>query len=418
RVYRPPRVFRDAEVRESVCLLLERTRGGRFVAGWAWLAVRPEPAAVGQLAKSEEEEEEEEEGHELASIGAAKAATRAGALATAAPGVMDDTQPSGTEQQRRRRGRQQQQQQLRWVKAWVGVWYRVVDWWFRSSWVTALWGFGNAGVEVGMETQAAEDEEAVAVVAAVGGGGFRGGWSPRGGRPLRRLHLGAPHPSFEGPVDLQAVALFRGLPSLARSVVVSGKHRRATAADSACLPGFGYPASDPSHNDRDAFNIISFALLQLHGKKEESCPVSTVFASGGFGSNATAFYSRKDTAVAALVAALEEVTGAAAAAAAAPPPPPAGTSSSSGGWTVSLPPDDPACALTATRNVFGRGVNGVPRRDVCTRPADAGGGSGGRSCFGSFVHVEQAEAARAPAVWALWVEALQMLQSWARVGDL
>ena len=363
------------------------------------------------------------------------------------------------------------------------------------------------------------------------------------------------------------MALFRLLPRLARSVVVSGKHRRAaTGDDSRCLPGLGYPASDPSHNADDAFNVVSMALLrleaeeaeeeeqvgvedeageeegeeegqgegelqagavmepavepqeaaaaereltgvagdtagaiprlrlqprpsaadpsqpharqplqllpprvvflQLHGKADASCPYSTVFASGGFGRNASAFYGRSDTAVAAVARALGRAAAVAAAAKAAE----AEAVGSVGGdeaeaqvkaeaveaglrqqqqglgWAVHLPPDDPACPLAATRNVFGRVVNGVPRCECCGRPADEGGpvaaaeegaaeegaavgvlagggrcdvgstgswsgggrgrGRGGRSCFGAFVHVEQAAEARDPEAWGVWAEAL------------
>ncbi|PNH05589.1 hypothetical protein TSOC_008147 [Tetrabaena socialis] len=429
-VYHPPSVFRDDELDEQVCVLLERTRGrgagARFVGGWAWLVVRP--GAGGQRAAGEAEAEAE--------------GVEAGLAAA-------------------------------------------------------------EGAKVG-SAEAEEAEAAVAEAAGPSAGSAGGGGSGRGGLQPR-LHLGAPHTGFEGPVDLQAVALFRLLPT-ALSVTVSGKHRRATAADSPCLPGAGYPASDPAHNAADAFNVLSYGLLaaearrlggrcgapgqggaaaqatgprrsadegggysaasggghpsggsdggvgsdegggggdgdggdggsgggplavflQLHGKAVESCPASTVFASGGFGRNATAFYARTDTAVARLAAALG-AAGAAAAAGAV-----AAAGDSSGGrslavaaaavaaqeerapWAVHTPLGDPTCGLVASRNVFGRVVNGVARAEACSKAADAaaaggggagGGGAAGGRCWGSFVHMEQAAEARRPAARGVWAAA-------------
>lgn len=235
------------------------------------------------------------------------------------------------------------------------------------------------------------------------------------------------------------------------SAVVSGKHRAATPAPSACLPA--YPASDPSHNAADAYNVISYALmkleaagafdpvnagatavpgqpsagptaadpaapihaagtppdvlerddgaarnsvcqkaifLQFHGKREENCANSTVFASGGFGPTAAAFHARNDTALAAVVRQLEV---------ALPP-----------GMTVHTPATDAGCILSATRNVFGRAVNGVPRKDVCTTAASEeppGEAQASASvCFGRFVHVEQSAATRGQEAWDTWAQVL------------
>ncbi len=253
----------------------------------------------------------------------------------------------------------------------------------------------------------------------------------------------------------QAIAVFKRTPA-AVSAVVSGKHRAATPAPSPCLPA--YPASDPSHNAADAYNVISYALLQLeaagafdrvnagatavngqpaatatttgattadpaapihaagtrpdipervdgavrnsvcqkaiflqfHGKKEENCANSTIFASGGFGPTAAAFHARNDTALAAVVRQL---------AVAAPP-----------GITVHTPATDASCILSATRNVFGRAVNGVPRRDVCSTAASEepqeGTQGGAGACFGRFVHVEQSAAPREQSAWGMWAQVL------------
>ncbi|GIL88305.1 hypothetical protein Vretifemale_16223 [Volvox reticuliferus] len=469
QVYHPPAVFRDVKLRESVCVLLERTHGGRFVAGWGWLVVRPAPVEDDEgerggteelnNADAQEEEDRRQHGHQQREEPGGLTLTSR----SAASGADNDKlrlqlvrQTDGQQHEQQ----QQQQGQISWIpisrrRRWWWCWY-----WWRGrdlEWIRNMSG--------GEEAQDQEEDEEAAGESAVEEETMvvRSGWTPhRGRRPLRRLHLGVPHPSFEGPVDLQAVALFRRLPSLARSVVVSGKHRRATDADSTCLPGLGYPASDPSHNDRDAFNIISFSLLelekeelsqrcgggagdgdggggcggggeesgwqglamflQLHGKAPESCPGSTVFASGGFGSNATVFYGHSDTAVAGLAAALKDATATAAATAAVTVTATVtagfldgghGGESGAESWAVHTPLDDLRCVLTATRNVFGRVVNGVARADACTRSADEGVAAGGgrRDCFGAFVHVEQAEAARAPEAWHVWTTALYALQS-------
>ncbi|KXZ41111.1 hypothetical protein GPECTOR_782g962 [Gonium pectorale] len=303
------------------------------------------------------------------------------------------------------------------------------------------------------------------------------------------------------PDSLKAVALFSRLPAHARSVLLSTKHRAATAAASACLPGGGYPASDPSHNAGDAFNQLAFGLLsreeeelggccgglggggaaggstatggasgaggrggegfgadgggggggcgggtggravflQLHGKADASCPNSTVFASGGLGRGATAFYGRNDTAVARLAASLAAaaaaeaeaagVTGGGAAASGSILVGSAmvvggvgggagfgalgnvGLGGVGGGWAIRLPPEDPGCVLAATRNVFGRVVNGVATDEACDRGAEEGGGGAGPggaagACFGAFAHAEQAARARDPASWGVWEAAL------------
>lgn len=69
-------------------------------------------------------------------------------------------------------------------------------------------------------------------------------------------------------------------------------------------------------------------------------------------------------------------------------------------YNVSLP-SDTTCSLTATKNVFGRLLNGVPASEVCTQAADA------QSATGRFVHVEQAFEVTQADHYDGWVRALE-----------
>jgi hypothetical protein len=68
-------------------------------------------------------------------------------------------------------------------------------------------------------------------------------------------------------------------------------------------------------------------------------------------------------------------------------------------FKVSLPSDSP-CMLTATTNVVGRYMNGVPMESVCSRGATS------RHATGVFVHAEQALGARDRRHYAAWAEAV------------
>jgi hypothetical protein len=56
-------------------------------------------------------------------------------------------------------------------------------------------------------------------------------------------------------------------------------------------------------------------------------------------------------------------------------------------WNVSLPTDT-KCTLTATKNIVGRFLNGVPAGDVCSTAAKA------EDAQGYFIHAEQAAVSR------------------------
>lgn len=83
-------------------------------------------------------------------------------------------------------------------------------------------------------------------------------------------------------------------------------------------------------------------------------------------------------------------------------------------WNISLPPDDPTCSLTATTNIFGRLINGVPHRCVCTTEANSN-----TAGTGEFVHIEQSIMARQSTVYGQWGEVLiKTFQSSCKEGNV
>ena len=69
-------------------------------------------------------------------------------------------------------------------------------------------------------------------------------------------------------------------------------------------------------------------------------------------------------------------------------------------WNVSLPPDS-SCALTATRNVVGRYINGVDEHSVCHTGADP------EEVSGEFIHVEQDDTSRGAESYKMWAAAVR-----------
>jgi hypothetical protein len=62
-------------------------------------------------------------------------------------------------------------------------------------------------------------------------------------------------------------------------------------------------------------------------------------------------------------------------------------------------PAGSTCSLTATENIIGRLVNGVPRDAVCTAAAYP------PAVAGSFIHIEQDAEVRQQGSWEAWVHA-------------
>ncbi|KAJ7649446.1 hypothetical protein DFH06DRAFT_1331812 [Mycena polygramma] len=217
---------------------------------------------------------------------------------------------------------------------------------------------------------------------------------------MRDIHLSAPHPAYDMFTPAQAAALFKS--TSARSLLIAGRMRTANLADSHCvIPNSNttlYYKTDPTHDTAEPFfhaskiirewqhvnggcSAASCAFIQLHGKGASSCPTDTMFLSSGIGrsSASVAWYT---DAVDRPIKRLKAELGAAFPA-----------------WNVSLPSDSP-CHLTATNNVFGRLVNGIPEALVCTN------GSTADITTGEFIHIEQAIISRESTAYAGWTTAL------------
>lgn len=73
------------------------------------------------------------------------------------------------------------------------------------------------------------------------------------------------------------------------------------------------------------------------------------------------------------------------------------------GGTHGYPGTTPSCDLTATRNIFGRLLNGIPRSDICITedppvpPCTE---------LGRFIHIEQDAASRDSSQHAAWAAAI------------
>ena len=68
-------------------------------------------------------------------------------------------------------------------------------------------------------------------------------------------------------------------------------------------------------------------------------------------------------------------------------------------WKVNLPSES-NCPLTATKNVVGRHINGIPGHHVCSK------GATNRTVTGEFVHAEQASLARDQRYYDRWSRAM------------
>ncbi|KAJ3218641.1 hypothetical protein HDU67_004694 [Dinochytrium kinnereticum] len=201
-------------------------------------------------------------------------------------------------------------------------------------------------------------------------------------QPSSNLHLQAPHPIFDGSTDLLATSLFRTVPGF-RSLLLATRHRNAYKADSTCIAGKAYSMTDPAHNIHEPFFSFSSAILshinsttceglcgvlQLHGKGASTCVPDTLFLTAGTASS-IAYKDHPDWMVGRMVRALR------------------GAVEEGGmGWNVTTP-ETSGCLLTATRNVVGRVLNGVPEAGAC-------GAGGVEEISGRFAHVESALEAR------------------------
>ena len=143
----------------------------------------------------------------------------------------------------------------------------------------------------------------------------------------------------------------------------------------------------------------SCGYIQIHGKKLTTCPDDDIFLSAGLGMNSSYHFFFQ------IYTELQP-----------------GNSSASLAWysdatdrpikrlqqnlSLSFPskhislPSDSNCTLTATKNVFGRYLNGIQSESVCSKAATR------RTATGEFIHAEQSRAARSPLNYNAWSQAV------------
>jgi hypothetical protein len=76
------------------------------------------------------------------------------------------------------------------------------------------------------------------------------------------------------------------------------------------------------------------------------------------------------------------------------------------GIAIGTPTEFGTCDLTATRNVFGRLVNGIPESDLCLNSNIRCTCTGTGGCMGKFVHIEQDPAYRLDVFYGSWASAI------------
>ncbi|KAG2006267.1 hypothetical protein CC2G_002598 [Coprinopsis cinerea AmutBmut pab1-1] len=229
------------------------------------------------------------------------------------------------------------------------------------------------------------------------------GWGSLIVRPTssRTIHLSAPHPVYDTGSVEQAAGLFKL--SGAKSLLLSGRARSAFLQPSNCTsPSTGgryYYQTDPTHSKDEPFVEASIAIhswqtshggcpndscafIQIHAKSQWTCVEDQIFLSSGIGrSNASIdwYTDSTDRPIKRLQHELRK---------------------SFPSWNISLPHES-NCALIASKNVFGRYINGVDRSDLCSIPSKV------KDVTGEFVHVEQALEARADENIEAWARALR-----------
>ncbi|KAF9526194.1 hypothetical protein CPB83DRAFT_817391 [Crepidotus variabilis] len=219
-------------------------------------------------------------------------------------------------------------------------------------------------------------------------------------RVSRDIHLAAPHPGYDLGTVEQVASMFER--TGARSMLVAGRNRTALLEESSCIiptsPRQYYYKTDPTHNNLEPFVDASLAVyhwqhrragcpssscafIQIHAKGPSTCPDDTLFLSSGLGNSVAskAWYSdNTDRPVKRLKQTLKNNFSA---------------------WNISLPSDS-SCALTATKNVVGRHINGVNSSRVCQQAATS------RIASGEFIHAEQASDALKQEHYAAWSKAI------------
>ncbi|KAF7340325.1 Carboxypeptidase [Mycena venus] len=201
---------------------------------------------------------------------------------------------------------------------------------------------------------------------------------------MRDIHLAAPHPAFDLFTPEQAGALFKS--TGARSLLIAGRSRTANLAPSDCvIPASNtttYYKTDPAHDTAEPFFSASKTIRNWQ-HANGGCPAQsyTMFLSTGIGRSQASVAWYTDTVDRPIKRLKTELMKAFPT------------------WNVSLPSDS-ACSLTATDNVFGRLVNGIPEQLVCTNASTAD------LTTGEFIHAEQAIISRGSSAYSGWTAAL------------
>ncbi|KAJ3566747.1 hypothetical protein NP233_g6805 [Leucocoprinus birnbaumii] len=214
----------------------------------------------------------------------------------------------------------------------------------------------------------------------------------------RHIHISAPHPIFDGNTSVEAAQLFKE--TRAKSLLIPGRIRTAYRDPSTCIKSTKrttYYMTDTAHNDLEPFfdanvaiwnwqsqhggcSSASCAFIQMHGKSDRTCVLDDIFLSSGLGNNS--WYTNEiDRPIKRLKKELLL----------------AFNHDHSPEIPVSVSvPSDSKCLLTATKNVVGRYLNGLPStasHDVCTRESKVD------TTEGVFIHVEQSSRTASKAAW-------------------
>uniref|UniRef100_A0A183C5L3 DDE Tnp4 domain-containing protein n=1 Tax=Globodera pallida TaxID=36090 RepID=A0A183C5L3_GLOPA len=199
------------------------------------------------------------------------------------------------------------------------------------------------------------------------------------------LHHSAPHFESDGNVCNQSASLFERTSS--RSLVIAGASRFAVCGNvsSSCQPHF--MVADGAHNDQTMFHTMCTALfevdkgegtfVQWHGMAQTSCEGASAFVSAG-ASRGHPIYAKPGAALNRLVNTVNGILGENA---------------------VTTPDTEPKCRLVASKNIFGRMINGVPIGRECNTAAQT------KDVKGKFIHVEQKSELYND--WETWTTALK-----------
>ncbi|KIJ98830.1 hypothetical protein K443DRAFT_626384 [Laccaria amethystina LaAM-08-1] len=227
----------------------------------------------------------------------------------------------------------------------------------------------------------------------------------------RNVHISAPHPRFDVGTPAQAAYIFKATGS--KSLLIAGRTPTAFLNLSPCIStaSLSAPIKSTVHpkfhtcshyllvvSQREPFFDASLAIyawqqrrgcplsmcayIQMHGNRSSTCPLDQIFLSAGLGrsSTAKAWYIDCDGRP------MKRLRG--------------HLQLAFPLWNVSLPPNS-SCALTATRNVVGRYINGVDEHSVCHTGADP------PAVSGEFIHVEQDDTFRWAESYKMWAAAVR-----------